>query len=51
MHPITFTKDHPVAVITCMALGMIAGPWALSMIESTTGVSVGLPRVSRGGGS
>jgi hypothetical protein len=49
MHPITFTKNHPVGVITSMALGMIIGPWILSMLRGVTGVGVSLP--SYGGGN
>jgi len=47
MHPLTFAKNHPVAVITNMALGMMIGPWILSMINRT-GVGISLP--SYGGG-
>ena len=49
MHPLTFAKNHPVAVITNMALGMIIGPWILSMVNRTLGVGVSLP--SYGGNS
>lgn len=47
MHPLTFVKNHPVAVVTNMALGMIVGPWALGVIRRTTGVSVNLPSVGK----
>jgi len=49
MHPLTFAKNHPVAVITNMALGMIIGPWILSMVNRATGVGINLP--SYGGNS
>ena len=45
MHPISFMKDHPVAVVTNMALGMIVGPAILGAIGRWTGVSVRLPSV------
>jgi len=45
MHPLTFAKNHPVAVGTNMALGMIVGPWLIGVIRRTTGISVSLPRV------
>lgn len=43
MHPIRYTKAHPVAVITSMAAGMIVGPWILGILGNTTGVNVNLP--------
>jgi hypothetical protein len=43
--PISFAKEHPVAVITNMALGMIIGPYVLSLVGRYTGVSVALPKV------
>jgi hypothetical protein len=46
MHPLRFAKEHPVAVVTNMALGMIVGPWVLNMVRSTTGVGINLPRYS-----
>jgi hypothetical protein len=51
MHPITFTKQHPAAVFTSMAAGMIFGPWVLGVIRQVTGVNVNLPayRLSRQG--
>lgn len=45
MHPLRFAKEHPVAVVTNMALGMIVGPYLLSMVNRTTGIGVNLPRV------
>lgn len=45
MHPISFTKAHPVAVVTSMALGMVVGPAILSAVGRWTGVSVRLPSV------
>jgi hypothetical protein len=50
MHPLTFVKNHPVAVITNMALGMMIGPAILRTINNITGVSVGLPSVGSNGG-
>jgi hypothetical protein len=49
MHPLTFAKNHPVAVVTNMALGMMVGPWIVSMLRNMTGVGVSLP--SFGGNS
>jgi len=49
MHPLTFAKNHPVAVVTNMTLGAIFLPWVLSMVRNATGVGVNLP--SYGGGS
>ena len=45
MHPISFVKAHPVAVITSAAAGMIIGPAVLGWINRTTGVNIGLPSV------
>jgi hypothetical protein len=50
MHPITFAKNHPVAVITNMALGMIIGPWILGMLRGVSGVGISLPSVGGNGG-
>jgi len=50
MHPISFIKAHPVAVLTSMAAGMIVGPWVLSKVGGTTGISLNLPTVGNGGG-
>jgi hypothetical protein len=50
MHPLAFVKAHPVAVVTNMALGMIFGPAILRMVNSATGVSVGLPSYGGNGG-
>jgi hypothetical protein len=49
-HPITFTKQHPAAVLTSMAVGMVAGPWLLGVVRQVTGVNVSLPsyRLSKG---
>jgi hypothetical protein len=49
MHPWEFTKRHPVAVATNMALGVIVGPAILGMVRRWTGVSVSLPSVGNGG--
>lgn len=46
MHPITFVKEHPVGFVTSAAVGMIAGPWVLSLVQRYTGVSVGVPSFS-----
>jgi hypothetical protein len=43
MHPISFAKAHPVAVVTNMALGMIVGPAILGWVSRSTGVNVKLP--------
>jgi hypothetical protein len=48
--PIRFVKEHPVGTLVCAATGMIAGPWVLGTISSLTGINIGLPRVSGGGG-
>jgi hypothetical protein len=48
MHPISFAKAHPVAVITNMALGMAIGPWVLGMINRNTGVNVSIPTYGNG---
>jgi hypothetical protein len=45
MHPFSFIKAHPVAVIISAGAGMIAGPAVLGWINRTTGISVGLPSV------
>ena len=50
MHPISFTKAHPVGVLVSMAAGMIVGPWILNMVRSATGVGVSLPSVGGNGG-
>jgi predicted membrane protein len=50
MHPITYTKAHPVGVLVSMAAGMIVGPWILRMINSATGVAVSLPSYGSNGG-
>lgn len=43
MHPLTFVKNHPVAVVTNMVLGaMFLGP-ILSKVQSITGVGVSVP--------
>ena len=49
MRPLSFAKNHPVAVVTNMALGMIVGPWILRTINRTVGVGVSLPSVGSGG--
>jgi predicted membrane protein len=49
MHPLTFAKNHPVAVVTNMALGMMVGPWIVSVVRNMTGIGVSLP--SYGGSS
>lgn len=43
MHPFRFVKEHPVGFVTSAAVGMIAGPWALSLVSRYTGLSIGLP--------
>lgn len=43
MHPLRFAKEHPVAVIVNMGLGMVIGPWILSTANRFTGIQVGLP--------
>jgi hypothetical protein len=43
--PITFTKQHPVAVAVTLAVGYIAVPWLLGMLGGITGVRVRLPQV------
>jgi len=43
MHPITFTKEHPLGVIASFALGMVFGPWLLSTVQGKTGVGINLP--------
>jgi hypothetical protein len=45
MHPISFLKAHPVAVLTNMALGMMVGPAILGAVGRWTGVTVRLPSV------
>jgi hypothetical protein len=49
MHPLSFAKAHPVAVITNMALGMIVGPAILRSINGFTGIGVNLPSVGGNG--
>lgn len=49
MAPITFAKNHPVAVLTNMFLGVIVGPPILRYIGNVTGVGISLPRVGNGG--
>jgi hypothetical protein len=49
MHPLSFAKQHPMAVVVNMALGMMVGPAILRMVGSSTGVSVRLPSVGNGG--
>jgi hypothetical protein len=43
MHPIGFIKAHPVATVTLLATGMMAGPWLLNTIGAKTGVNISLP--------
>ena len=43
MRPVTFVKEHPVAVVVNMGIGMFAGPWILSTISRFTGVSISVP--------
>lgn len=43
MHPISFTKAHPVAVVTSAAVGMVFGPAVLGWLKNATGVGVRLP--------
>lgn len=50
MHPIRFAKEHPVAVGVNMALGVMVGPWALSLVRRYTGVSLSLPNYGNGSG-
>jgi len=50
MHPVTFVKNHPVGVVVSMAAGMVIGPYILNMVNSATGVNVGLPTVGGSGG-
>lgn len=50
MRPLQFAKDHPVAVITNMAIGYILLPWLLSTLGSFTGVGIKLPQYGGGGG-
>ena len=50
-HPITYTKQHPGAVVVTFAAGMIFGPWLLSAVQGATGVGLSLPSYSgRNGG-
>lgn len=49
MHPLTFAKNHPVAVVVNMALGMMIGPAILRAVNGFTGISVNLPTVGNGG--
>lgn len=49
--PITFTKQHPVGVVTTFAAGMVFGPWLLSMLQGATGVGLSLPSYSGRNGS
>jgi hypothetical protein len=44
VHPIEFTKAHPVAVIVSMAVGYMVVPWVLGLVGKTTGVAVKLPQ-------
>jgi uncharacterized membrane protein YdjX (TVP38/TMEM64 family) len=43
MHPISFAKAHPVAVITCAAGGMAFGPAVLGWLRNVTGVGIRIP--------
>jgi len=43
MHPIRFVKEHPVGFVGSAVFGMVAGPWALSLVSRYTGLQVGLP--------
>lgn len=45
MHPLSFAKAHPVAVVVNMALGMMIGPWILGRIGGMTGLGISLPSV------
>jgi hypothetical protein len=48
--PIAFTKQHPVAVVTAMAVGYIILPWLLGMVGGITGVGIRLPQYGGGSG-
>lgn len=50
MHPISYTKQHPVGVITSMILGMMVGPWILGMVGGTTGINLSVPRIGGNSG-
>ncbi len=50
MHPLTFAKQHPVAVLTNMALGAIFLPAVLRAVNNATGVGVSLPSYNSNGG-
>lgn len=50
MHPITFTKQHPVGVTVTFLSGMVFGPWLLGMVQNASGVGLTLPRYGNGGG-
>lgn len=43
MHPLRFVKEHPVGFLLSAGVGMMVGPWALSIANRYTGISVGLP--------
>lgn len=43
MHPIRFAKEHPVGVLVSMGVGMMVGPWILSLGNRYTGINVSLP--------
>lgn len=44
--PIKFIRYHPVGFTMSALAGMIAGPWALSILKRTTGISLGVPSFS-----
>jgi len=48
MHPLTFAKNHPTAVIVNMALGAMILPSVLAMVRRMTGVGISLPSVGGG---
>jgi len=44
MHPISFTKAHPVAVLVSMAVGYAVLPALLGKVRDVTGVGVRIPQ-------
>jgi hypothetical protein len=43
MRPVAFVKEHPVAVVVNMGLGMFIGPWVLGTVSRFTGISISIP--------
>lgn len=50
MRPVTFAKEHPVAVVVNMAIGYMVLPWIMSTLGRYTGVGVRLPQYNGGEG-